>query len=148
MTYRPGLAWRHRIAARPRRPTARSRPDRAVFAEQRFFTPRRWKTEVETYTSVVVVLSVALLLVAVGLVRSSSSRGGRDHYRHVGAGVAEEAQLVRVSEPHRVLVAAGVVAGAALARGAGLPPARHRIAARGPGRGQVREVSEREVSEA
>jgi hypothetical protein len=100
------------------------------------------------YTSVVVVLSVALLLVPAGLLRSSSSRGGRARSRHVGAGVAEEAHLVRVSEPHRVLVAAGVVAGAALASGAGLPPARHRIAGRGPGPGQVREIPEREVSEA
>lgn len=69
--------------------------------------------QVETYTSVVV--SVALLLVAPGLVRTSSSRGDRARYRHVGAG---------------------------------LPPARHRIAGHGPGPGQVREVPERELSEA
>lgn len=49
---------------------------------------------------------------------------------------------------NRVLVAAGVVAGAALASGAGLPPAWHPIAGGGPGPGQVREVPEREVSEA
>jgi hypothetical protein len=38
-----------------------------------------------------------------------------------------------------------VVAGAALASGAGFPPARHRIARCGPRRGQAREVREREV---
>jgi hypothetical protein len=41
-----------------------------------------------------------------------------------------------------------VVAGAALANGAGLPPARCRIARCGPRRGQVREVREMEVREA
>jgi hypothetical protein len=38
-----------------------------------------------------------------------------------------------------------VVDGATLASGAGLPPARHRIARCGPRRGQAREVREREV---
>jgi hypothetical protein len=41
-----------------------------------------------------------------------------------------------------------VVAGAALASGAGLPPARYRIARCGPRRGQGREVREMEVREA
>ena len=104
--------------------------------------------QVETYTSVVVILSVALLLVAPGLVRTSSSRGDRARYRHVGAGVTEEAHPVRLSGPDRVLGAVRVVAGAAFASGAGLPPARHGIAGRGPGRGKVREVPEMEVSEA
>jgi hypothetical protein len=45
----------------------RSRPDGAAFAEQRSLAPRRWKMELETYTSIVVVLSAALLLVAAGL---------------------------------------------------------------------------------
>ena len=102
--------------------------------------------QVETYTSVVV--SVALLLVAPGLVRTSSSRGDRARYRHVGAGVTEEAHPVRLSGPDSVLGAVRVVAGAAFASGAGLPPARHGIAGRGPGRGKVREVPEMEVSEA
>jgi hypothetical protein len=103
--------------------TAPSRPDRAVFAEQPFFAPRRWKTEVETYASVVVVLSVALLLVAAELLRNSPCGGGRARYRHAGAG-------------------------GALASRAGLPAARHGIVRRGLGPGRVREVSEREVSEA
>jgi hypothetical protein len=103
--------------------TAPSRPDRAVFAEQPFFAPRRWKTEVETYASVVVVLSVALLLVAAELLRNSRCGGGRARYRHAGAG-------------------------GALASRAGLPAARHGIVRRGLGPGRVREVSEREVSEA
>jgi hypothetical protein len=38
-----------------------------------------------------------------------------------------------------------VFAGAALASGAGLPPARHRIARCGPRRSQAREVRETEV---
>jgi hypothetical protein len=41
-----------------------------------------------------------------------------------------------------------VVAGAALASGAGLPPTRYRIARCGPRRGQGREVREMEVREA
>lgn len=51
-------------------------------------------------------------------------------------------------QTNRSLVAIEVVAGAVVASGAGLPPARHPIAAGGPGPGQVPEVPEREVSEA
>jgi hypothetical protein len=104
--------------------------------------------ETEPYTSVVVVLSAGSCWSQRDSGRSSSSGGGRTRYRHAGGGGAKETHVVRVREPHRALVAAGVVTGAASASGARLPPARHPIRRRDPGPDPMREVPEREVGEA